>query len=197
MSPPSCEGGYAGEGGHVAALDKAWRCANRKFSVKKTLRVLNELETQGVIGRYAIGGAMGATFYIEPVLTFDLDVFVLLPETSGGLSTLTPLYDALRSRGCEEDGECVLIEGVPTQFLPAYNALVQEALKEAADTDYEDIPTRVLGAEHLAAICVQTGREKDRWRVAMFLEQAGMDRRKLDDILIRHGLDARFQSWTS
>ena len=27
--------------------------------------------------RYAIGGAIGATFYVEPLLTFDLDVFVV------------------------------------------------------------------------------------------------------------------------
>jgi hypothetical protein len=43
--------------------------------MERTLQVLNELEKSGVLTRYAIGGAMGATFYIEPVLTFDLDVF--------------------------------------------------------------------------------------------------------------------------
>jgi hypothetical protein len=51
--------------------------------MKTALSVLNELEHDGVIGRYAIGGAMGAAYYIEPVLTFDLDVFVMLPETEG------------------------------------------------------------------------------------------------------------------
>src|SRR5512139_2258433 len=49
----------------------------------KTLQVLNGLERDGVILRYAIGGAMAATFYAEPVLTFDLDIFVLLPRTAG------------------------------------------------------------------------------------------------------------------
>ena len=34
---------------------------------------------------------MGATFYVEPLLTFDLDIFVLLPGTAGGLLTLAPL----------------------------------------------------------------------------------------------------------
>ena len=61
--------------------------------MEKTLQVLNDLERAGVVSRYAIGGAMGATFYVEPVLTFDLDVFVVLPQTAGGLLTLTPLYE--------------------------------------------------------------------------------------------------------
>ena len=60
--------------------------------MKRTLQVLNELERDGVIERYAIGGAMGATFYVEPLLTFDLDVFVILPQVESGLLSLSPLY---------------------------------------------------------------------------------------------------------
>ncbi len=56
--------------------------------MEKTLQVLNALERDGLFRRYAIGGAMAATFYIEPVLTFDLDVFILLPKTPGDLLTL-------------------------------------------------------------------------------------------------------------
>ena len=37
---------------------------------------LNDLEASGVIDRYAIGGAVGATFYLEPVATLDVNVFV-------------------------------------------------------------------------------------------------------------------------
>ena len=99
--------------------------------MEKTLQVLNDLVRTGVLSRYAIGGAMGATFYVEPVLTFDLDVFVVLPKTAGGLSTLEPLYEALRARGYRVEGECVVIEGIPVQFLPAYNVLLEEALAEA------------------------------------------------------------------
>ncbi len=42
--------------------------------MEATLRVLNELERNGVISRYAIGGAVGAIFYMEPFLTYDLDI---------------------------------------------------------------------------------------------------------------------------
>lgn len=89
----------------------------------------------------------------------------------------------------------MLIEGVPVQFLPAYNALLEEALKEAQETLYEETPARVLRAEHFIAICVQTGRDKDRQRVRTFMEQASLDRSLLTDILHRHGLEAKFQLW--
>jgi len=151
--------------------------------MEKTLQVLNELVRTGVLSRYAIGGAMGATFYVEPVLTFDLDVFVVLPRASGGLLTLEPLYEALRTRGYREEDECVNIEGVPVQFLPAYNALLEEALAEAQETRYEATPTRVLRPEHLLAIALQTGREKDREWVRLLREQA---QKYLNNVLVRH-----------
>lgn len=163
--------------------------------MERTLQVLNALERDGVLSRYAIGGAMAATFYVEPVVTFDLDVFVLLPKTPDALVSLAPLYAALRDRGYAEEGECVMIAGVPVQFLPAYNALVEEAVAEARQIKYETTPTRVLRPEHLLAIAVQTGRDKDRERVRLLIEQAPLDRAYLADVLSRHGLDERWKRW--
>jgi hypothetical protein len=164
--------------------------------VKRALEVLNKLEQKGVFSRYAIGGAMGATFYTEPFLTFDLDVFVVLPRTPGGLLTLGPLYEALRARGYTEENQCVLIEGVPVQFLPAYNSLVEEALKDAQEIMYEDAPARVLRSEHLIAISLQTGRSKDRERVRILREQATLDMNFLASLLRRHQLEEKWKLWT-
>lgn len=165
--------------------------------MKQTLQVLNDLETAGILRRYAIGGAMGATFFVEPLLTYDLDIFVLLPETTGGLLTLSPLYEALRARGYSEEAECVNIEGVPVQFLPVYNPLLEEALREAQDIPYEDMMTRVLRAEHLVAICLQTGRAKDRDRVRLLREETDLDMPYLQAILDRHQLIAKWNQWSS
>jgi hypothetical protein len=156
--------------------------------MKLTLQVLNELERSGVMERYAIGGAIGATFYVEPLLTFDLDVFVILPQQGTGLLSLAPIYGALRARGYSEEGECVLIEGVPVQFLPAYNALLEEAMRDACETSYEKTFTRVIRAEHLVAICLQTGRDKDRERVRILREQAKLD--------MNHALEGKWEQWT-
>jgi hypothetical protein len=139
---------------------------------------------------------MGATFYAEPVLTFDLDVIVLLPETQGGLLTLGPLYEALREKGYAEEGECVVIKGVPVPFLPAYNALLEEGLREAIETQYQTATTRVLRVEHLMAICLQTGRAKDRERVRMLQDQATVDQAYFAEIMRRHGLERTWKEWT-
>ena len=44
--------------------------------MKATLEVINQMQVDGVIDNYAIGGAVGATFYLEPVSTLGIDVFV-------------------------------------------------------------------------------------------------------------------------
>jgi hypothetical protein len=50
--------------------------------MKKTLAILNELKKAGLITDYAIGGGMGAVFYVEPFLTYDLDVFILVRDSA-------------------------------------------------------------------------------------------------------------------
>jgi hypothetical protein len=165
--------------------------------MEKTLLVLKDLESSGIISRYAIGGAMGATFYAEPMLTFDLDVFLILPETTGGILTLAPLYAALSERGYSAVGECVIVDGVPVQFLPAYNALLEEALDQAKEQVYGKTVTRVMRAEHLVAIALQTGRDKDRDRVRILREQAELDIPFLMDVLVRHGLDGKWKQLTN
>lgn len=163
--------------------------------MEAAIRILNGLERSGVIGRYAVGGGMAAFFYIEPFLTYDLDVFVRLPCTGAGLVTLAPVYDALRARGYPVEREAVIVEGVPVQFLPPSGRLVEEAIDAARVTTLGTTPVRVLRAEHLAAIMLQTGRDKDRERLAAFVRQAPLDEAALGAILERHALDARWREW--
>ena len=37
--------------------------------LKETIQLINEMKADGVISEYAIGGAVGATFYLEPAST--------------------------------------------------------------------------------------------------------------------------------
>ncbi len=91
----------------------------------------------------------------------------------------------------------MLIEGVPVQFLPVHNSLLEEALREATDTTYDGIPIRVLRAEHLVAICLLTGREKDRERVRLLREQATLNHGLLLEVLERYGLTEKWNGWTA
>jgi len=38
-------------------------------NIKDTIAAVNQMQADGVIDRYAIGDAVGATFYLEPVAT--------------------------------------------------------------------------------------------------------------------------------
>jgi hypothetical protein len=157
--------------------------------MKATLEVINQMQRDGVIGKYAIGGAVGATLYLEPVATLDIDIFFSLNSPPGTpLLTLSPIYEYLTSRGHTIDREYLVIEGWPVQFLPPGDALEEEALQKAAEVEVERTPTRVITAEHLAAIALKTGRAKDFARLLQFVEAGPLDANKLDSILKRHGL---------
>jgi hypothetical protein len=164
--------------------------------MKHSLIVINELEEKGFFKSYAIGGAIAAIFYMNPFQTEGLDIFVLLPSSTNPLMPLTPLYDELRQRGCQEDGPYIRVEGVPVQFLPAYNPLIEEAINKSKVTNYGSVKTRVPLPEYLAAIMIQTGRQKDRARFEDMQAQASLDQALLQDILARHHLLERYKQWT-
>jgi hypothetical protein len=153
-------------------------------------RVLNELRVERVIEDYAIGGAMAVLFYAEPARTYDLDVFVVLPGAPDDLVDLSTLYGWLRLRGFTADAEHVMIHGVPVQFLPTYNPLVGEAVREARELDYDDAKVKVVSPEHLVALALQAGGSRRRERAAQLLEVGAVDHAALRAILGKHGLEA-------
>ena len=160
--------------------------------MKETFAEINALREAGVIGQSAIGGAMGATFYLEPVTTFDLDIFVLF-EGAPLILTLSPIYEFLKARGHRAEGDAIVIHGWPVQFLPAETPLLQEAVSEAREIDFEGVPARVMTAEHLMAVALQTGRPKDFARLLTFVETQVADAARLRDILERHALTAAWE----
>lgn len=177
------------------------KCARRhaKFNgvkdpvkqMDETIKVINQLVADGVIENYAIGGAIGLLFYTEPALTYDLDIFCIF-QRSGLLYSLAPVYQYLAGKGYATSGEHVEIEGVAVQFLLPTTALVEEAFSHAVTQLLHEVPTRVFEYEYLLAIMCETGRPKDRARIAVALESAQPDYAKLTDILNRHDLSDKW-----
>ena len=161
------------------------------MSIRDVIAMVNAMEVDGVIERYAIGGAVGATFYLEPVSTFDADVFVAF-RPGKLIVTLEPILDYLRSRGCFMKDEYVMIGDWPVQFLAPNSPLAGEALEQAIEIDVEGEIARVFQAEHLAAIALQTNRAKDKARLLQFLEGGDLDGVRLHEILERHNLVDRW-----
>ncbi len=153
------------------------------------------MQAVGVIGSYAIGGAVGATFYLEPVVTLDVDVFVGFRSGPGQLLDLRPIYDYLTARGGAVEGEYIVIGGWPVQFLPPGTPLVEEALSEAVGHDLDGVPVRVFTAEHLCAIALEVGRAKDKARLLQFIEAGAFDAARFQAVLTRHGLARRWRQF--
>jgi hypothetical protein len=159
------------------------------MDLDRTLSVLNGLVAEGIIGRYAIGGAVAAFLYIEPGSTYDLDIFISWEPIPGGLVILEPIYDYLKQRGYAEfRHEGIVVEGWPVQFLPTDNGLVKEALEQAQPITLGEVETQIFTQEHLMAICLKTGRPKDMARLLQFIEAASFDRSAFDSLISRWDL---------
>ena len=166
--------------------------------MKKVFQLLNEMVRDGQIANYAIGGAIGAVFYVEPFATQDIDVFVMMEAERGGLVTSIPGWDYLKERGYTEvRGEAIVVEDWPLQFIPVSDALEEEAYLNATTIDFEGEPVRVVLAEHLVAIMLRTGRVKDLARAEMFFSEKSVDLDLLLEIINRHKLDNQWMNFQS
>jgi hypothetical protein len=169
------------------------------MGMKQTLDVINRMEADGIIGRYAIAGAVAAYNYVEPALTDDLDILIAFEaretQAQSSLVTLGPLLTYLKAKGYSEfQREAVLIEGWAVQFIPVASDLDAEALAKAEPVDVEinpgegSVKTRVLRPEYIVATALRVNRAKDRNRIIQFLDDEAVDIHVLCDVLDRHGL---------
>ena len=170
----------------------------------QTLKVINQMEVDGIIGRYAIGGAFAAAYYVEPTLTEDLDVLLSFEgganQRKSGLVTLQPIFSYLKDRGYAKFHKGgVVVEGWPVEFIPVADDLDAEALARAKEVDIDEdsrlVRTRVLSAEHIVAICLRVGRPKDFIRITQFLDGNMLEMAALCTILNDHGLAKSWQSF--
>ena len=176
------------------------------MAIKETLEIINAMEADGVIGRYAIAGAVAAYNYIEPAVTDDLDILISFREshqhTDSGLVTLAPIFSYLKQRGFEEHRkEGIVIAGWPVQFLPVANDLDAEALAAAEEVEIAvnenagSVQARILRAEHIVATSLRVGRPRDLIRITQFLEERAVDIAALCAVLQRHQLKLAWQSF--
>jgi hypothetical protein len=152
-------------------------------------RVLAQMRADGVVTDYAIGGATAVLFYAEPTRTYDIDVFALLPSAGpSSLVSLASVYRWAESQGFTVDAEHVIVHGVPVQILPAYNALVIDAIHTARVHEYEGVAIRVVDPEHLIALALQAGGARRRERAWLLLQAGIIDRPRLRVLLDAHGI---------
>jgi hypothetical protein len=164
---------------------------------KAAIRVINQMQADGVIGKYAIGGAVAAAFYdVEVASTYDIDIFIPFENIPGSsLASLSPIFTYLINLGYKPDGAHIIIENWQVQFLPADDALYREALLQAIETEVGVVKTWVMTAEHLMAIALRTGRGKDLIRIGEFVQHEAYNANELNQILKRHNLVEKWQEF--
>jgi hypothetical protein len=173
------------------------------MSMRQTIAVISQMEADGIIGRYAIGGAVASFLYIDVTFTEDLDILVSLDNQTGksGLITLGPITKYLADKGFTEfRKEGIVVHGWPVQFLPVADPLDEEGLQEAVVTELPvdretSVRCRVLRAEHLMAKALAVGRPKDHVRLTQFIESGRYDAQYFCEVLDRHGLSGKWRAF--
>jgi len=163
--------------------------------MKKTLQKINDLVEKKIIEKYAIAGGMAQFYYIAPSVTYDLDLIVHISGEENNLNPLSPIYDWADENGYKTEGEHIIIEGMPVQFLLAYNKLVVEALQNCVGITIFNEKTFILKAEYLMAIMLQTGRMIDKERLARFFVEAEYDKEKFLELLKRFSLEETYKKF--
>jgi len=165
--------------------------------LEKALKIINELQSEGLIKKYAIGGAFASLFYVDPITTYDLDIMIILEDDSKKLISLSPLYERLLKRGYKPEKEHIIIEGIPIQFIPAYNNLVIEAVNFSVVKKYENTSTFVINPEYQIAIMLDTNRDKDRERISRIIKETEVNLINLEKILSKYNLTDKFKPFKS
>jgi len=83
------------------------------------------------------------------------------------LLSLDQIYKWTRARGYPDQDEHIIIAGIPVHVIPAHDALAVEAVKEAADLEYDEQSVRVIRPEYL---------------IAMYLEESARTRKRLERV---------------
>jgi len=146
--------------------------------------LLNDMIAEGVIIEYAIFGAVAQMRYTEAVSTMDADVLIALPSQKG-LDILKPIYEFCTNRGWNPEGEAIRVGDWPVQFIPAFNPLTEEAMRQADTAKIQGIPIRVVRADYLAVIALSVGRAKDFARILALLECNAVPPDEIEKLAIR------------
>jgi hypothetical protein len=143
---------------------------------EKVIKRLNRLKEIGVIEDYAIGGAHAVAYYLEPVKTLDLDIFVFVESDQDFYIFRTYIKKA----GFKIRGTHVIIDDIPVHFLPgSLHPFINEAVRRAKRIRVRNIPTKVLTVEYLIASLLMAFRLKDKMVIPDLLELADMERLRI------------------
>ena len=109
------------------------------MSMRQTIAVISQTEADGIISRYAIGGAVASFLYIDVTFTEDLDILVSLDNQTGKSGLLQVMENVMQSNA-EIDGVLAANDAMAIGAIEALDGANRKALvvgingtKEAVD----------------------------------------------------------------
>lgn len=186
-------------------LADARRILNRRqYAQKKTLFekvepedfeqvkiILDDLQSKGIIGEWAIGGGAAVTYYTLAIPSIDIDVF----STYAGSSLLMPFGDLypylIKTYGAVAEGDMLRIKGLYLQFLPAEssNPVDAEAVK---DPRILEDGMRIFKLEYLICSMLYLRSPKYQARLLHLKVEHQYDEQELRKLLQKFGLEERW-----
>jgi hypothetical protein len=166
--------------------------------MEKVIELLNRMQADGVIEKFALGGGIAAIYYLEPHSIEGIDVFlssVILDQF--GLVPFGDVDAYLEKQGYQAEGDYIRIEDWLVQFLPASQPVQKEAVEQALRVPYGSSSTLIFSAEHLAAEFLRSGRLKDTLGLIALLQSEAMDGKIFRDIIHRHGLTEKWNTFAA
>ena len=162
--------------------------------MEKVIQLLNRMQADGIMEKFAIGGGIAAVYYTEPHATGDIEVFIsptVLAQSGPG--SLEPVHDYLENLGYFADKEGVLIEDWLVRFVPTFASVQEEAVEQARRVAYGEDHTFIFSAEHLGAEFIRSATYKDHARLIDLVESARIDMKVFREIISRHDLSDKWK----
>ena len=145
----------------------------------------------GVIEDYVIGGATALMYFSIPnFVTEDIDVFVnLKTKPASTIIDVSPIYNYLvSSKHARIQGDYVIVDDFPIQFLIPYDDLSKDAFAHAIRITPEQMSFKIFDLEYSMAIMIQLGKEKYIERLRTLIRHRLFDERKLEPLLEKFNL---------
>jgi hypothetical protein len=154
--------------------------------MKDVAQLLNEMTRKGVIDTYAVFVAVAQMRYTEAVATMYVDILIAF---------LRPIYKFCEKRGFFPEGEAIRVGDWPVQFIPAFDKITEEAMKQAETAEFEGISLRVVRADYLAVIALATARAKDFTRILSLLEIDAVSQNEIEQLANHFGLQEEWKKF--
>ena len=127
--------------------------------LQEIINILDDLADTNVINNWALCGGIAEQYYTNPPATKDIDFFVTSDDKT--IMAGVRIANAFIANGAEYHKHMLNYKGIIVDIIIKDDDLHKKAVEKADIAIISGVELYVLTPDYLAAIAVQTGRDKD------------------------------------